>query len=82
MIILKLSINWTVVLKTNKRPELNNAHLKILHEISTDIGERCNENLYLVPSFQETGMGPSRHTARNYQSVHFPLVVEQVLDNH
>lgn len=35
----KLSINWIVVLKTDKRPELNNAHLKVLHEVSIEIEE-------------------------------------------
>lgn len=35
----KLSINWTVVLKSHKRPEPNNAHLKVLREVSTEIEE-------------------------------------------
>lgn len=39
MIIPKLSINWIVVLKPDKRLELNNAHLKVLHEVSIEIEE-------------------------------------------
>ena len=39
MIIPKLSINWIVVLKTGKTLEPNNAHLKILHEVSIEIEE-------------------------------------------
>lgn len=39
MIIPRLSINWIVVLKTDKRLEPNNAHLKVLREVSTEIEE-------------------------------------------
>lgn len=35
----KLSINWIVVLKSHERPEPNNAHLKVVHEVSTKIEE-------------------------------------------
>lgn len=35
----KVSINWIVVHKSHKRPEPNNAHLKVLHEVSTEIEE-------------------------------------------